>query len=84
MSSKVAGNAWGEILHHETDAVLELRWLPSKMTDGAFKATLAQFAWEAERLRPEEIWLGVVLTIAGAFLTRMAAVAFGLKGWPYA
>jgi polar amino acid transport system substrate-binding protein len=40
--------------------------------------------WEAERLQPEEIWLGVVVTIAGAFLTRMTAVAFGLKGWPYA
>jgi polar amino acid transport system substrate-binding protein len=40
--------------------------------------------WEADRLQPEEIWLGVVVTIAGAFLTRMAAVAFGLKGWPYA
>jgi polar amino acid transport system substrate-binding protein len=40
--------------------------------------------WEAGRLQPEEIWLGVVLTIAGAFLTRVTAVAFGLKGWPYA
>jgi polar amino acid transport system substrate-binding protein len=40
--------------------------------------------WEAERLQPEEIWLGVVVTVAGAFVTRMAAVAFGLKGWPYA
>lgn len=40
--------------------------------------------WEAERLQPEEIWLGVVVTIAGAFLTRMTAVAFRLKGWPYA
>jgi polar amino acid transport system substrate-binding protein len=40
--------------------------------------------WEAERLQPEEIWLGVVVTIAGAFLTRMAAVALRLKGWPYA
>jgi polar amino acid transport system substrate-binding protein len=39
--------------------------------------------WEAVRLQPEEIWLGVVVTIAGAFLTRMTAVAFGLKGWPY-
>ena len=26
--------------------------------------------WEADRLQPEEIWLGVVVTIAGAFLTR--------------
>jgi polar amino acid transport system substrate-binding protein len=39
--------------------------------------------WEAERLHPGEVWLGVVVTIAGAFLTRMAAVAFGLKGWSY-
>jgi polar amino acid transport system substrate-binding protein len=39
--------------------------------------------WEAERLHPGEIWLGVVVTIAGAFLTRMAAVALGLKGWSY-
>ena len=52
MSAKVATNAWGEILHHDADGVLELRWVPSKMTDGAFKATLALFAWEAERLRP--------------------------------
>jgi polar amino acid transport system substrate-binding protein len=40
--------------------------------------------WEAERLQPEEIWFGVVVTIAGAFLTRMTAVALGLKEWPYA
>jgi polar amino acid transport system substrate-binding protein len=40
--------------------------------------------WEAERLQPEEIWLGVVVTIAGAFLTRMLAVVFGLKGLSYA
>jgi polar amino acid transport system substrate-binding protein len=39
--------------------------------------------WEAERLQPEEIWLSVVVTIAGAFLTRMLAVALGLKGWSY-
>lgn len=52
MSAKVAGNAWGEILHHESDGTLELRWFPGKMTDGAFKATLALLAWEAEKLRP--------------------------------
>ena len=40
--------------------------------------------WEAERLQPEEIWLGVVVTIVGAFITRMVAVAFGLKGWAFA
>ena len=52
MSSVLAGNLWGKIIHHETDGILELRWLPSKMTDGAFKATLALFAWEAEKVRP--------------------------------
>jgi hypothetical protein len=52
MSSVVASNAWAEIIHHGADGILELRWLPSKMTDGAFKATLALFAWEAEKSRP--------------------------------
>jgi hypothetical protein len=52
MSSTVASNAWAEIVHHEKDGILELRWLPSKMTDGAFKATLALFVWEAEKARP--------------------------------
>jgi hypothetical protein len=52
MSSKLASNAWGEILHHESDKILELRWLPAKMTDGAFKATTALFVWEAEKVRP--------------------------------
>ena len=52
MSSKVAENAWGEIIHHESEGILELRWLPGEMTDGAFKATLALFVWEAERRRP--------------------------------
>jgi polar amino acid transport system substrate-binding protein len=40
--------------------------------------------WEAERLQPEEIWLGVVVTITGAFLTRMVAIALRLKGWAFA
>ena len=52
MSSTVASNAWAEIVHHEKDGILELRWLPSKMTDGAFKATLALFVWEAGKARP--------------------------------
>jgi len=52
MNSKIAETAWGEILNHEPDAILELRWLPAKMTDGAFKATLALFVWEAEKVRP--------------------------------
>jgi hypothetical protein len=52
MSATVVSNAWGEIIHHHADSILELRWLPRKMTDGAFKATLALFAWQAETLRP--------------------------------
>jgi hypothetical protein len=52
MSSMLVSNTWGEIIHREADDILELRWLPGKMTDGAFKATLALFAWEAEKVRP--------------------------------
>jgi hypothetical protein len=54
LPTELAANPWGVILHHQEDRVLELRWLPStaSMTDGAFKATLALFAWEAEVVRP--------------------------------
>jgi hypothetical protein len=52
MSTTLAKNAWGEIVHYPTDGILELRWLPVKMTDAAFKATLALLALEAERVRP--------------------------------
>jgi hypothetical protein len=52
MGPVVASNAWGEIVHHESERILELRWLPAKMTDAAFKATLALFAWESEKVRP--------------------------------
>jgi hypothetical protein len=55
MSSTVASNAWAEIIHHRTDGILELRWLPAAMTDNAFKATLALFASEAEKLRPSSL-----------------------------
>jgi polar amino acid transport system substrate-binding protein len=40
--------------------------------------------WEAGRLQAEEILLAVIVTIAGAFLTRLIAIIFGLKGWSYA
>jgi hypothetical protein len=53
MSAKVAANEWSEILHHKSDGVLELRWLPTEMSDGAFKATLALFVWQAEMTRPK-------------------------------
>src|SRR5262249_61968288 len=55
MSSTVASNAWAEIVHHASDGILEERWLPGQMTDGAFKASLALLALEAERLRPSAI-----------------------------
>ena len=39
--------------------------------------------WEGARLEPDEIRLGVIVTILGAFLTRMVAIARGMKGWRY-
>jgi polar amino acid transport system substrate-binding protein len=39
--------------------------------------------WEGERLEPDEITFGVIVTIVGAFLTRMVAIARGTKGWRY-
>jgi polar amino acid transport system substrate-binding protein len=39
--------------------------------------------WEGERLEPDEIRLSVIVTISGAFLTRMVAIARGIKGWRY-
>lgn len=41
-------------------------------------------SWEAERLQPDEIWLGVVITILGAFAMRMVAITRRAKGWRYA
>ena len=52
MTTEVIRNSWGAILHHANEAILELRWLPTTMTDNAFKATLALFAGEAEKIRP--------------------------------
>ncbi len=39
--------------------------------------------WEGARLQTDEIRLGVIVTLLGVFLTRMAAIARGLKGWSY-
>jgi hypothetical protein len=55
MSDEVAKNKWCVILHHASDGILEERWLPGAMTEGAFKASLALLALEAERLRPSAI-----------------------------
>jgi polar amino acid transport system substrate-binding protein len=39
--------------------------------------------WESERLQPDEIRWAVIITIAGAFLTRLVAIMRGAKGWRY-
>jgi len=54
LPTELARNPWGVILQHQEDRIVELRWLPStaSMADGAFKATLALFATEAEKVRP--------------------------------
>ncbi len=54
MPVELARNPWGIILQHQEDRIVELRWLPStaSMGDGPFKATLALFATEAEKVRP--------------------------------
>jgi len=54
MSAQVANNAWSTIVHHQDQDTLELVWSPTtaSMGDGGFKATLALFAWQAEKLRP--------------------------------
>jgi polar amino acid transport system substrate-binding protein len=39
--------------------------------------------WEGERLQPDEIKVGVIVTILGAFLTRMVAIVRRTKGWRY-
>jgi polar amino acid transport system substrate-binding protein len=46
---------------------------------------LAMFLeWEGERLQPDEIRLGVIVAILGAFITRLVAIARRSKGWRYA
>jgi len=48
-------NEWGVILDHAD--ILELRWLPSSMTDAGFMATLCLFAFEAEKARPRGLFI---------------------------
>ena len=50
-------NEWGVIIDHSD--VLELRWLSSTstMTDGGFMATLWLFATEAEKARPQGLFI---------------------------
>ena len=51
MSAKLVANDWAEIMLHEDQKILELKWLPGEMTDGAFKATIALFVHQAELVR---------------------------------
>ncbi|HEY7301359.1 MAG TPA: transporter substrate-binding domain-containing protein [Xanthobacteraceae bacterium] len=39
--------------------------------------------WEGERLQPDEISLGIIVTMLGAFSMRIVAIARGMKGWSY-
>ena len=50
MAKELVKNDWGVII--QEGALLELRWLPATMSDGAFMATLCLFAAEAEKARP--------------------------------
>jgi hypothetical protein len=53
MATELVRNQWGSIVHYPEDGILELRWLPSDapVTESAWKAVLALFASEAERVR---------------------------------
>jgi polar amino acid transport system substrate-binding protein len=42
------------------------------------------FEWEGERLQTDEIRIAVVITLLGAFLTRLVAIVRGIKSWGYA
>jgi polar amino acid transport system substrate-binding protein len=39
--------------------------------------------WEGARLQTDEIRLAVIVTLVGAFLTRVIAIARGTKGWSF-
>jgi polar amino acid transport system substrate-binding protein len=51
----------------------------------AWGLALALFLqWEGGRLQTDELRFGVIIALLGVFLTRMVAIARGLKGWSYA
>jgi polar amino acid transport system substrate-binding protein len=39
--------------------------------------------WEGERLQPDELRWGVIVTILAVFLTRVVAIVRGMKSWTY-
>ena len=53
MPTELVRNQWASILHYPEDRILELCWLPTDapVTESAWKAVLALFASEAERVR---------------------------------
>lgn len=51
---------------------------PEMRSSGGLALSLF-LGWEADRLQADEIWLAVVVTIAGAFLSRMLAIVYGVK-----
>jgi hypothetical protein len=50
--TEVARNPWGLILRYAEWRTLELRWLPTQMSDAAFKETLQLLAQMGEQYRP--------------------------------
>ena len=50
--TEVARNPWGLILRYPEWRTLELRWLPTQMSDAAFKETLQLLAQMGEQYRP--------------------------------
>jgi hypothetical protein len=60
MATELVRNDWAVILHHPDANLLELRWLPASMSDGAFMATLCLFASEAEKARPRGLLIDAV------------------------
>ena len=50
--TEVARNPWGLILRYEEWRTLELRWLPTQMSDAGFKETLQLLAQMGEQYRP--------------------------------
>lgn len=39
--------------------------------------------WQTQRLNPSEIFYGVIITLIGALLTRLAVLRWNIKSWVY-
>ena len=49
---EVARNPWGVVVHHEGWQTLELRWLPTELSDADFKETITLLADLGEQYKP--------------------------------